>query len=214
MNSTLLIEAHDLSYRQQHTLVIHNFNLRIHQGDFLVLTGANGCGKTTLLRLLLGLLKPTSGNIHYFRDGQFIPQLRIGYLPQQNRIDRKFPITVQEVIESSLLNTPSFTTATQRCTQAIHFMQQLEIEHLAKRLIGQLSGGELQRVLLARAIAPQPQVLFLDEPSTFVDSNFRERMSEIIATHIGRTALLVVTHHPDETLYASARTITLTHYEN
>ncbi len=143
--------------------------------DFLGIIGPNGGGKTTLIRCMLGLLKPTAGKITYYgADHSQLPALNsqffMGYLPQYNTIDRKFPISVEEVILSGLSSKKSLISKfTARQHEKVHAVIARMDWKSGERAIGQLSGGQLQRALLGRAIVSDPSVLILDEPSTYID---------------------------------------------
>ena len=150
-----IIEIRNLSAGYDNRTVLHDVNLTVYERDFLGIIGPNGGGKTTLIRCILGLLKPFSGTITYHPA-----QLSLGYLPQYTRIDRKFPITVEEVILSGL---DSKKPLTARFTRADHdkaraVIARMGLEGMEKRPIGALSGGQLQRTLLGRAIISDPQV--------------------------------------------------------
>ena len=169
-----LIEIKNLRAAYDGRTVLRDVNLTVQDEDFLALTGPNGGGKTTLVRCILGLLKPVEGSIvfhpHRQSDGR---KLKMGYLPQYSRIDRKFPITVEDVILSGLGGSKPlwarFTAADRE--RACRVMARMGLEGLDKRAIGTLSGGQLQRTLLGRAIISDPEVLILDEPDTYMDSS-------------------------------------------
>ena len=176
---TPLIEIKNLSAGYDSRTVLRNINLTVYDRDFLGIIGPNGGGKTTLIKCILGLLKPTGGEILY-RGGR---ALKMGYLPQYNSIDRKFPITVEEVILSGLSSQKSlisrFTAAHRE--KAHQVIARMGLEGLEERAIGALSGGQLQRALLGRAIISDPQLVVLDEPSTYIDKRFEARLSELLA---------------------------------
>ena len=171
---TPLIEIKNLSAGYDSRTVLRNINLTVYDRDFLGIIGPNGGGKTTLIKCILGLLKPTGGEILY-RGGR---ALKMGYLPQYNSIDRKFPITVEEVILSGLSSQKSlisrFTAAHRE--KARQVIARMGLEGLEERAIGALSGGQLQRALLGRAIISDPQLVVLDEPSTYIDKRFEARL--------------------------------------
>lgn len=176
---TPLIEIKNLSAGYDSRTVLRNINLTVYDRDFLGIIGPNGGGKTTLIKCILGLLKPTGGEILY-RGGR---ALKMGYLPQYNSIDRKFPITVEEVILSGLSSQKSlisrFTAAHRE--KARQVIARMGLEGLEERAIGALSGGQLQRALLGRAIISDPQLVVLDEPSTYIDKRFEARLYELLA---------------------------------
>ena len=141
--------------------VLHDINLIVHRGDFITITGPNGGGKTTLLRIMLGLLKPVAGRVVRELDG-----MRIGYLPQKNMIDSHFPVTVREVMLSGLLGVRGLSRQ-QRDEAYARTMDRVALHEHEDRPIGELSGGQLQRALLGRAIIADPGLLVLDEPLSY-----------------------------------------------
>ncbi|RHI39235.1 metal ABC transporter ATP-binding protein [Bacteroides intestinalis] len=213
--NTPLIEIKNLSAGYDSRTVLRNVNLTVYDQDFLGIIGPNGGGKTTLIKCILGLLKPTTGEILYrvttasnnnpaFLDNsatnsQFSTlnsQFSMGYLPQYNSIDRKFPITVEEVILSGLSSQKSLIsrfTATHR-EKARQVIARMGLEGLEKRAIGALSGGQLQRALLGRAIISDPALVVLDEPSTYIDKRFEARLYELLAEINHDCAIILVSH--------------------
>ncbi|MDR2469495.1 MAG: metal ABC transporter ATP-binding protein [Tannerella sp.] len=191
-----LIEITHVAAFYEAQKVLQDVSLTLWENDFLVIVGPNGGGKTTLLKIILGLLKPAEGRVYYCRDGRPVSSLRIGYLPQINRIDKRFPISVREVIASGLMMEKKLLRSFTR--EQIHQLDQiidlLELKLLAQRAIGELSGGELQRVLLGRAMVAHPEVLILDEPNTYMDSWFEQRLYTLLGEISRDTAIIVVSH--------------------
>lgn len=181
-----LIELHDVTMRRESRVVLDDVNLRINRGDFVAITGPNGGGKTTMLRIILGLLKPTSGSVH-FPSGR--PS--VGYLPQKNSIDSHFPISVREVIASGLLGSEPTESANVLIDRAL---ERVEMTDLADRPIGRLSGGQLQRALLGRAIVSSPSLLVLDEPLSYVDKHFESHIYRLIASIAPNATIILVSH--------------------
>ena len=211
--NTPLIEIKNLSAGYDSRTVLRNVNLTVYDRDFLGIIGPNGGGKTTLIKCILGLLKPTAGEILY-SNKRFVTSdkqgstaqrpaltanrsvLKMGYLPQYNSIDRKFPITVEEVIISGLSSQKSLIsrfTATHR-EKARQVIARMGLEGLEKRAIGALSGGQLQRALLGRAIISDPALVVLDEPSTYIDKRFEARLYELLAEINHDCAIILVSH--------------------
>lgn len=189
-------------------MVLHDVNLDVYSRDFLGIIGPNGGGKTTLIKLILGLLNPTAGAISYFSDGKSVDSLCMGYLPQYTSIDKKFPICVEEVILSGLsARKPligGFSHAQKE--KAAETIDRMGLHGLAKRPIGQLSGGQLQRALLGRAVISDPQLLILDEPSTYIDKQFEARLYELLA-EINRDCAIVLVSHDIGTVLQNVKTI-------
>ena len=188
----IIISLRNISNRWEGKTALTDINFDVRQGDFIAITGPNGGGKTTLLRILLKLLKPTEGNVTYYRDGKPADELSIGYLPQKNLIDSHFPIDVEEVIASGLIgeNLPS-NKVKSRVKETIGLMG---LESHAKASIGNLSGGQLQRALLGRAIISRPKLLVLDEPLSYVDKRFEHYIYDLVAELAKTTTLLLVSH--------------------
>ena len=168
--------------------VLHDINHIVHRGDFITITGHNGGGKTTLLRIMLGLLKPTAGRVVRELEG-----MRIGYLPQKNMIDSHFPVTVREVMMSGLLGVRGLS-AEQRDSAYARAMDRVALHEHENRPIGELSGGQLQRALLGRAIIADPGLLVLDEPLSYIDARFESRLNTIIEDISRNTTIIQVTH--------------------
>ena len=160
-----LIELREVTAGYGNKIALRNVTLDVWKNDFLGIIGPNGGGKTTLLKVILGLLPPISGTIRFYDENVEVPSLKIGYLPQMSQIDKKFPISVREVISSGLsaekpLFRPFNRSQRERVDEVI---VQMGLEELAGRAIGELSGGQLQRVLLGRSIVSRPQVLLLED---------------------------------------------------
>ncbi|MDR3194882.1 MAG: ATP-binding cassette domain-containing protein [Tannerella sp.] len=194
MNKRIEMEHITASYQTK--AVLRDVSLTLWENDFLGIVGPNGGGKTTLLKVVLGLLKPSKGHVRFYRDGRPAASLKIGYLPQINRIDKRFPVSVREVVASGLMGEKRpmqrYTAEDRRRTDEV--IGQMGLETLARRAVGELSGGELQRVLLGRAIVAQPEVLALDEPDTYMDTQFEERLYTLLGDIGRRTAIMLVSH--------------------
>jgi zinc transport system ATP-binding protein len=183
-----LIKLDGISIRRDDREILSNVRLTINRGDFVAITGPNGGGKTTLLRIILGLLKPSKGSVT-FPNGR----PAIGYLPQKNMIDSHFPISVRDVVASGLL-TSSHLTPDQRSSRIDSTLATIEMTELAQRPIGRLSGGQLQRALLGRAIISQPDLLVLDEPLSYIDKHFESHIYRIIAAIAPNCTIMLVSH--------------------
>lgn len=196
--ATPIIEIKNLSAGYDGRTVLRDVNLTIYERDFLGVIGPNGGGKTTLIKCILGLLKPFGGEIlfHSQLPSSGKDQLSMGYLPQYNSIDRKFPITVEEVILSGLSSqkplASRFTAAHYEKARSV--IARMGLEEMEDRAIGALSGGQLQRALLGRAIISDPEVVILDEPSTYIDKRFEARLYELLAEINRECAIILVSH--------------------
>ncbi len=192
-----LIELTNLDFAYGAQTVLKEINLRVEEGSTLGLIGPNGGGKTTLIRLLLGSLKPTRGTVRIagltaaaaVRRGDLI-----GYLPQNPRVPSQFPVSVRQVARLGLAGKTGMLRP--HAKEDLDFVERLldrgGVAHLADRPIGSLSGGQLQRVLIARALAARPRLLLLDEPTTGIDRGGQQRFSEFIADIKKELTLTVV----------------------
>ncbi len=199
---TPIIEIEQLSAGYEGKEVLHDVNLTVYQDDYLGIIGPNGGGKTTLMRLILGLMKPTKGSIRFFKDGKEVEEITMGYLPQYNALDRQFPISVYEVVLSGLSKTKGlFSRYTREQHQQVNdTLERLQLTDLKDNPIGALSGGQLQRVLLARSIVSKPDVVILDEPNTYIDRRFQKQMYEMLEQINKDCAIIIVSHDIAEVL--------------
>ena len=175
-----IIKIENLSAGYENKTVLHDINLEVAEKDFLGIIGPNGGGKTTLMKVILGLLEPTEGKITYYDNGILTERLEIGYLPQYNSIDKKFPISVYEVILHH-----------ERVKETISMMG---LEGMENKPIGQLSGGQMQRALLGRAIVSDPKAIILDEPNTYIDKRFEARLYSLLEEINKERTIILVSH--------------------
>lgn len=196
-SSTPVIELRDVCVRYEPSVppVLFGINLSVERGSFTAITGPNGGGKTTLLRVMLKLLKPSSGQVIY-RDssGREVKRLPIGYLPQKSMIDTGFPITVKEVLLSGLLRGLCGRPSKADLERLGEVMELTGCSSFENHPIGALSGGQLQRTLLGRAIISRPEVLVLDEPLSYVDKRFEQQIYGIIENLARHTTIILVSH--------------------
>ena len=176
--------------------VLEDVNLTVYEKDFLGIIGPNGGGKTTLMKVILGLLKPTAGSVSFFQNGNKKEEITMGYLPQYNSIDKKFPISVYEVVLSGLNRQKSLfrSFSKEQHKKVREVIAQMGLEGLEDRAIGQLSGGQLQRALLGRALVSNPQVIILDEPNTYIDKRFEAKLYSLLEEINKERAIILVSH--------------------
>lgn len=189
--SKILVELKNIDASYNGKNVLKNVSLEIRSEDFIGIIGPNGGGKTTLLNVVLGLLKPAKGSIV-----RHIEKSDIGFLPQVNQLDNQFPITVSDVVLSGM--TSGFNMKRKKNSSAREkvaiTLDTVGISDLKNRPIGELSGGELQRTMLARAIISSPKILVLDEPNTYVDNKFEQELYRILKELNKTMAILLVSH--------------------
>lgn len=188
-----IIELEHVWMRWERRVALHDVCFSVNEGDFVAITGPNGGGKTTMLRIILQLLKPTEGRVILRDNNREVKALPIGYLPQRNMIDSRFPINVEAVVASGLIAKKGITKEErrERVGETIGLMG---LEAHARCPIGDLSGGQLQRALLGRAIISRPRILVLDEPLSYVDKRFEHKMYEIVESLSRHTTILLVSH--------------------
>lgn len=209
-----IIELQNISAAYDNKTVLQDVNLTVYDRDFLGVIGPNGGGKTTLIRMILGLKQPTRGHIRFFRDGLPVEQITMGYLPQYNDIDRKFPISVEEVVLSGLSSQKGlFSPFTSKHHDMVdNTLKQMQLSALRRRAIGTLSGGQLQRVLLARAIVARPEVLVLDEPNTYIDRHFQEQMYQML-NDINQDCAIIMVSHDVGSILQNVKAIACVNYD-
>lgn len=183
-----LISLCNIGMKRDDRVILTDVNLTVNKGDFVAITGPNGGGKTTLLRIILGLLKPTSGVVEFT-----MKRPAIGYLPQKNMIDAHFPVSVKEVIASGLLGIKGIEKD-EMLRRVQSTLARVEMENLADRPIGRLSGGQLQRALLGRAIISEPHILVLDEPLSYIDKHFEAHIYRLLGEIAPQCTVLLVSH--------------------
>jgi zinc transport system ATP-binding protein len=196
-----VIEAKKISVYYGQTEVLKDVSFAVEQGDFVGLAGPNGAGKTTLIKAILGLLPISEGDIELFgvNKDKFNNWDRIGYLPQKSSsINALFPATVREVVTLGLLSQKKFPKRISSSDKAKidNILAELGITKLEKRLLSELSGGQQQKVLLARALVSGPEVLIFDEPSTALDPESRESFFRLIQKLNMKNgiAIILITH--------------------
>lgn len=191
-----IIELKDIVAGYGDEVILKNVNFSVAENDFIGVIGPNGGGKTTLVKVMLGLLKPMSGKVITHQNGDASNRRMIGYLPQISKTDQKFPISVLDVVLSGLADSVKLFKrfSKQEISKAKALLNQMGIDSLSKKNIGDLSGGQMQRVFLCRAIISDPKLLILDEPNTFVDNKFESDLYTTLKLLNERMAIMMVSH--------------------
>ena len=202
VDSEIAVKFDSVFFSYDNVPVLENISFHIHRGEFVALIGPNGSGKTTILKLLLGLEKPASGRIELFGSRPSESNARPGYVPQQPPVDQRFPIIVHDVVRMGLLRPAGSYAAADKAALTL-VMKQAEVEELSLKPYYALSGGQRRRVLVARALAAQPELLILDEPTANMDSESEELLFKTLGSLKGKTTVLIVTH---DTGFVSALT--------
>jgi zinc transport system ATP-binding protein len=195
MNSTI-VEMENVSFAYNGQTVLQDVNLAIAPEDFVAIIGPNGGGKTTLLKLLLGLLKPDTGSIRVLGDSPGEASHHIGYVRQDVHINQSFPITAMDVVLMGKLDPRrrwARHTAQDR-RDALQALERMEMAPYAKRRIGELSGGQRQRVFIARALVTQPRLLLLDEPTASIDTKGQAEFFHMLKGLNRDVTIMVVSH--------------------
>jgi zinc transport system ATP-binding protein len=176
--------------------VLEDIQWQVHEGEFMGVIGPNGAGKTTLFRLLLGLIEPTAGRVIVLGNTPERVRDRIGYVPQFANFRKDFPLVVEEaILMGSMRQGNCWGRHTKRDRIRAHeLMEQLDIRHLDHRALGRLSGGELQRVLMARALISNPSILLLDEPTASVDHHRESTIFSLLEALDPAPTILLISH--------------------
>lgn len=212
------IELNNVSFSYDHTPVIENLSFTVRKGEYLGIIGPNGGGKTTLIKVILGLLHPTDGTVMLFGKDRhdFKEKHRIGYVPQRvTQSDKNFPATVLEVVRTGrTARLGFFERFTKEDNEAVeHAMKISGIAKYRDTLVGDLSGGERQRVFIARALASEPDVLILDEPTVGVDIGAQKTFYDFLATlnREQRLTILFISHDVDVVSQETKTVLCLNH---
>lgn len=194
--NTSIVNIDHLWLQYGNTVILEDLTFELHALDFVSIIGPNGGGKTTLLKVLLGLAQPSQGQVHVFGASPSQGREAIGYVPQQATLDKDFPITVWDV---TLMGRLSRLSLFQRykahdrelVADALHKVKMYEFRH---RQISKLSGGQQQRVLIARALVSQPKLLLLDEPTASIDSEIKREIYELLSELNQHVTIVMVSH--------------------
>ncbi|WFN33588.1 ABC transporter ATP-binding protein [Methanogenium sp. S4BF] len=217
-----VIEVEHVSLGQNGQVMLEDISLTVREHEFHAIIGPNGGGKTTLLKVILGLIRPDSGTVRVLGGTPHEMRVHLGYVPQFRTFDFQFPISVQDMVASGRLG--HLAGPFQRFTRededaADEAMETMQITHLKDRPIHDISGGERQRAIIARALAGRPSVLLLDEPTVYVDSPTAVRFYDILSRLRESMTIVLVTHDisalsPDVTHISCVNRRLFTHHDN
>mgnify|MGYP000312491707 CR=1 FL=1 len=195
MEPTQAVEIKNMSFAYQNRNVLKDVNLTVPRGDFATIVGPNGGGKTTLLKLLLGLLTPSSGTIRIFDTTPVKSRTKIGYMPQYSHLDMQFPVTVMDVALMGRLGKGGWDRYSSRDTAcAAMALEEVKMDTFKNSHFNALSGGQKQRVLIARALCSEPELLLLDEPTSNIDQESEQDLFKILSRLNQRMTILLVSH--------------------
>lgn len=192
-----VIELEDVWAGYESDRVLEAVNFRMKAGDYVGLIGPNGGGKTTLIKVILGLIKPDRGSVRVMGVSPEKGRHYIGYVPQIQQDDKAFPIKVWDVVSMGRLKPNPLSNITlSDADKAVieRSLKQMDVLDLAKRSINELSGGQRQRVTIARALATEPKILLLDEPTSSVDSRSSSQMYDLLAELNKSISILLISH--------------------
>ncbi len=190
------IDLKHLFFSYQDRLVLKDISFSVMEGEFVGIIGPNGGGKTTLLKLILGFLKPESGSVEIFGKSPYSVLKQIAYVPQTARFDRQFPISVMELVLSGRLSRLPWygKYSAEDKKKALEALEKVDLADMQNASFGTLSGGQAQRALIARALVSEPKLLLLDEPTASVDSQAEAHIYEILEGLRGIITIMMVTH--------------------
>jgi zinc transport system ATP-binding protein len=196
-----ILATEGLTFQYNSTEILADISFRLQAGDYLGLVGPNGSGKTTLIKLILGLLQPSKGEIVLFGSNltDFKDWRKVGYLPQKiNSFNPHFPATVREIVSLGLLSTKRFPRRIKKNDDMAinNALELVDIIDIKTELIGELSGGQQQRVLIAKALVSEPELLILDEPTTALDPEAREKFFGTLkdVNENRKVTIIIITH--------------------
>ena len=191
-NPEIKLENVSFAYKQRD--ILENVDLMIHKGEFASIVGPNGGGKTTLLKLILGLIKPKKGQISILGKSPGQVRHQIGYMPQYAHLDNDFPATVMDVVLMGRLGKKSFWFSKKDRTEALNAINEVGMTDFIHTGFNELSGGQKQRILIARALCSRPEILLLDEPTANVDHQTEENLFSILQKLNSKMTILLVSH--------------------
>ena len=208
MTTETIIELRNVWFSYAEYPVLKDVDLNVQQGEFLAMIGPNGGGKTTLLKLILGILKPDRGSVRVFGEEPRKAAGRIGYVPQETSFNRDFPITVFDVaLMGKLGGDRKKRGDSKRERESVQeSLRRVDMWKYRNRRIGELSGGQRQRVFIARALVSEPEILFLDEPTASVDVEGQSTLYHFF-NELNKTVTIVVVSHDVNVLSSYVKSV-------
>ena len=193
MSSVHITAEHLYFSYDKHVNILEDVSFSIRREEIVTIIGPNGGGKTTLLRLIMGLLQPDSGTIRIESPKSLARRTMIGYVPQHAGFDRHFPMTVSDVVLSGLIRPFGFFTKKEK-HRAMEALEDVGLANLADNHISALSGGQTQRMLIARALVSEKEILLLDEPTSNIDPEAGKRLNSLLQALSRKLTIILVTH--------------------
>lgn len=194
----VLVDCRSVDFSYGNSRVLEDVNFTVGRGESLCIIGPNGGGKSTLAKLILGLLEPDRGHLTLFGKKPREVRARLGYVPQAMRFDPLFPIAALDIVLMGRLNHLAFGPYAKRCREVARAaLAEVGLSGYEKRPFANLSGGERQRVMVARALACEPEILLLDEPTANIDLTIEAALIETLVALRSRMTILMITHDLD-----------------
>ena len=200
-----ILSCQNIGFKYDRGPILEDINLNINERDFLILIGPNGGGKSTLIKIILGLLTPSSGYINYPNEEIFNSKSQIGYTPQNVNINMNFPIQVMDIVLMGFLKRNNFRNKINKeeKNKAMKIMEQFSILNLAYERFSNLSGGQKQRVLLARSLCGDSKLIILDEPTSNIDVSTQKDIYQILKCISKNRAIVMISHDESINEYAT-----------
>ena len=197
-NTEFAIQCDNVSFAYERNAVLESVDLRVAKNEFCWIVGPNGGGKTTLLKLILGLLTPSAGKVQLFGRTPKLARGRIGYMPQQVSLDQRFPVTVMDVVLMGRLAGNGWRGGHSRADQAAaeRALEQVGLSEQSQFIFSDLSGGQQRRMFIARALACEPELLILDEPTANIDQVLQREFFRLLERLHGSMTVVMVSHDP------------------
>jgi len=196
MDRNSVVEMRGVSFSYDGSPALQDVNIVLRERDFVSVVGPNGGGKTTLLKLMLGLLRPSRGEVRIFGNPPEDVRYRVGYMPQDVQLDARFPVTVMDVVlmgQLSNTRTFGFYSRSQK-DSALNALREVDLCDLRKKPLSSLSGGQKRRVLIARALASEPELLLLDEPMANLDLLAEQELHALLQKLNEKLTVIMVSH--------------------